>query len=107
VPVSQAAPGKKLVDLTAPYQNNGKVSHKIFTGDDVVVATGGVVTNASLAGEQLQTGKDPTAVDHRKFHNGKDVSTNLAHAAPVRDKDLHPSNTYVGDGDEVAEDEWD
>jgi hypothetical protein len=107
VKVSAAAPGKKLVDLTAPYQNNGKVSHKIFTGDDVVVPAGGVVVTAKLAGEDLKTGKDPTAVDHRKFHNGADISNNLAHAAPVRDKDLHPSNTYVGDGDEVDEDEWD
>ena len=31
----------------------------------------------------------------------------LAFAAPKRSQDLHPSNTYQGDGDEVDESEWD
>jgi hypothetical protein len=99
---------KGLIDLTAAYQNNGYVTHKAQTGADNVEMNGNVkaVQAVKLAGEDLKINLGVKA-DHRKFANGEDVSDDLAHAAPKRDKDLHPSATYAGDGDEVDDDEWD
>ena len=91
---------EKLVDLTAPYLNDSKLNaarlQKSST-DSVPI----------VSGMERKEGLVEVVQEHRKFGNGKDVSEELAHAAPKREKDLHPSNTYVGKGDEVAEDEWD
>ena len=96
------------MDLTAPYQNDGKTTHKVFTGAGNVEMNPNVkgVAGVRLAGEGQKINVGVKA-DHRKFVSGQDVSDELAHAAPKRDKDLHPSATYVGDGDEVDDSEWD
>jgi hypothetical protein len=98
---------KKLVDLTAPYANDGKgnaknVSDKVSAG----VGVGGTSTAPVLVGSTIKVLDKGEVADHRKFGNGKDVSDELAHAAPKREKDLHPSKTYQGAGDEVDEAEW-
>jgi hypothetical protein len=100
---------KGLIDLTAPYQNSGGgVTHKQQTGAGTDEQNPNVksVAGVNLAGESIKINQGVSA-DHRKYANGADVSDDLAHAAPKRDKDLHPSATYAGDGDEVDDDEWD
>jgi hypothetical protein len=95
---------KKLVDINAPYANDGKSN-----GERVAAAqyNQNAPEPTKMVGQGITVlGKGETA-EHRKFGNGKDVSDELAYAAPKRDKDLHPSNTYVGEGDEVDESEWD
>eukprot|EP00947_MAST-08B_sp_MAST-8B-sp1_P004871 g4871.t1 len=62
---------------------------------------------AQPAGGKVNIGGEGTLKEQAKLSGTKDVSEQLANAAPVREKDLHPSKTYAGDGDEVAEDEWD
>jgi hypothetical protein len=92
----------KLVDIHAAYANDGK-------SNAATMASKEAPADSKILGNQsgLSTvGKGETA-DHRKFGNGQDVSDDLVNSAPKRGKDLHPSNTYQGSGDEVDESEWD
>ncbi|GMI09185.1 hypothetical protein TrLO_g12382 [Triparma laevis f. longispina] len=105
----EAAPnppsGTGLVDITAPYSNDGKAN-----GERVKANTGSTTTQPqtqALAGAEIKVLKEGETAEHRKFGNGKDVSDELAVSAPKRGYDLHPSSTYQGEGDEVADDEWD
>ena len=98
---------KKLVNLTAPYANDGKknaerVNEKVKDQPSSAAAA----TVVKLAGSDIKVLDAGEKAEHRKFGNGKDVSDELAVAAPKRDKDLHPSKTYQGAGDEVDEAEW-
>ena len=54
----------------------------------------------------INIGGEGTLQNQAKLSGTADIGDDLANAAPRRDKDLHPSKTYAGDGDEVAEDEW-
>ena len=102
---SSGAPSdKKLVSLTAPYANDGKGNAKNVSAQ--VLAGVGVSTAPVLVGSTIKVLEKGEVAEHRKFGNGKDVSDELAHAAPKREKDLHPSKTYQGAGDEVDEAEW-
>jgi len=95
----------ELIDITAPYANNGKQNgERVAAQRDATVAT---AAPSKMTGQGIEVLKAGEVADHRKFGNGKDVSDDLAFAAPKRDKDLHPSNTYQGDGDEVDDAEWD
>lgn len=93
----------RLVDVTAPYSNDGKANGERVK--EKVAST--TATTPTLVGQEIQVLKEGEVAEHRKFGNGKDVSDELAVAAPKRGYDLHPSSTYQGDGDEVADDEWD
>ena len=109
---------KNLVDLTAPYANDGKTFSR---GKQVQVQSQSQSQSKSQAadnsntptmlGSNHKTGSGVLAegetAAHRKFANGKDISDQLAVSAPKRDHDLHPSKTYEGDGDEVDDSEWD
>jgi hypothetical protein len=87
---------QKFVDINAPYANNGRAN-----GERVKSLVSSSVQSPNLTGSSLQVLKPGEVADHRKHGNGKDVSDELAVSAPKREKDLHPSGTYEGDGDEV------
>ena len=89
------------IDLNAPYANDG--NKKQGTSGDQGPGT----PQVNLVGQGIEVLKEGEVADHRKHANGKDISDELAVAAPKRDKDLHPSSTYQGDGDEVDDAEWD
>jgi hypothetical protein len=93
---------EKLVDLTAPYQNDGSHSHKEQTGVE------GVEQNQNLTG--LQAARQ--AMGERQHRKRMTVPTETSAAASLNrhktsHQDLHPGATYQGDGDEVDDDEWD
>ncbi|GMI32235.1 hypothetical protein TrCOL_g6776 [Triparma columacea] len=94
---------QKGVDLTAPYSNDGSRTNS--SAPAASPATTSSVPN--LAGSSISVLKEGETADHRKHGNGKDISDDLAVKAPKRGHDLHPSNTYQGDGDEVDDSEWD
>ncbi|GMI35489.1 hypothetical protein TeGR_g7101 [Tetraparma gracilis] len=94
---------KKFVDLHAPYANDGKQNGQRVSEKRTETAPAPV----TLVGQGVKVLGEGEVADHRKHGNGTDVSDELAFAAPKRSQDLHPSNTYQGDGDEVDESEWD